>query len=408
MGKDWPAVSYEAHPWTRLPAYGVSRARLRRHSQPYQAAVLSPIATLPVRLDAAVLAEAEEATTAIARFDAGLSHAFGDGDHANTLGEIGPLSALLLRTESASSSRIEHVDADARQLALAEIGAASSPDARLVVRNVEAMRAALALADSLDADALLTLHRTLLGDTDPRGAGRWRSEQVWVGGSSYGPHDAEFVPPHHTRVEASIDDLVRFVRRDDVPVMAQVAIAHAQFETIHPFTDGNGRTGRALIHAMLRSKAVTERVSVPISSGLVGEPRRYFAALGSYRDGDPAPVVAELAAATLRAVDNGRRLVADLVGLRARWAERVVARRHAAVHRMPAVLVRHPALDNALVARELGVSDVAAQGAIDRLVEASVLVQVGSGARNRVWQCPEVIDALDAFATRAARRPTRD
>ncbi|WP_262852780.1 Fic family protein [Mumia quercus] len=402
MGKDWPAVGWEEHPWTRLPPYGVSRARLRRHSAPYRAAVLPPIADLPVRLDASVLADAEEATAAIARFDAGLSHAFGDTE---ALGELGPLSTLLLRTESASSSRIEHVDTDAGQLALAEIGAATTDDARLVARNVEAVRAAVALADSLDADGLLTLHRTLLADTDPQGAGRWRTEQVWVGGSSYGPHDAEFVPPHHSRVPAAVEDLVRFVRRDDLPVMVQVAIAHAQFETIHPFADGNGRTGRALVHAMLRGKGVTERVSVPISSGLVGDTRRYFAALGAYRDGDPAPVVTELAAATLRAVENGRQLVADLVALRASWAERVVARRHAAVHRMPAVLVRHPALDNALVARELGVSDVAAQAAIDRLVEAGVLVQVGTRARNRVWQCPDVIDALDAFARRAAHPP---
>jgi Fic family protein len=65
-----------------------------------------------------------------------------------------------------------------------------------------------------------------------------------IGGSSFGPHGADFVPPHHDRVPALMDDLVRFMRRTDLPLLAQTAVAHAHFETIHPFPDGNGRTGR--------------------------------------------------------------------------------------------------------------------------------------------------------------------
>ncbi|MGH1565617.1 Fic family protein [Mumia sp. DW29H23] len=406
----WPALGWEDHPWTRLPDSGISRTQRRRHAGPYQAAVVPPIAALAVDLDSSLVAEAEEAAVEVARFDASVSRAFSDVHEPESAGdvtELGPMSTILLRSESASSSQIENLTAGARQLALAEIGATAGPNARLVARNVATMRAALALADHLDLDSVLALHRTLLADSDPGHAGRWREEQVWVGGTSYGPHAAEFVPPHHSRVPEAMADLLAFVARDDLPVLVQAALAHAQFETIHPFTDGNGRTGRALVHAMLRGKGVSQRVTVPISAGLLTDTSRYFSALGAYRAGDPGPIVSEMAGATLRAIANGNLLVAELLALRDDWTARVVARRHAAVHRMPALLVRHPAVDNPLVARELGISDVAAQGAIDRLVEAGILVQVGTGARNRVWQCPEVIDALDAFAARAGRRATR-
>ena len=134
----------------------------------------------------------------------------------------------------------------------------------------------------------------------------------WIGGSRLGPHAAVFVPPVHERVPGLIDDLVAFIARDDVPVLAHAALAHAQFETIHPFEDGNGRTGRALVHAMLRSKGLTRTVTVPISAGLLVDTDAYFVALTAYRSGDPEPIVECFADAAFAAVANGRELVGDL------------------------------------------------------------------------------------------------
>jgi Fic/DOC family len=95
---------------------------------------------------------------------------------------------------------------------------------------------------------------TLLRGSQPEHAGKWRDQPVWIGGGDLSPHNADFVPPHHSRVEPAIADLVRFMDRDDMPPLVQAAIAHAQFETIHPFPDGNGRTGRALVQSLLRGK----------------------------------------------------------------------------------------------------------------------------------------------------------
>jgi len=127
------------------------------------------------------------------------------------------------------------------------------------------MIAALALADRLDEGAILAMHEALLAQVQPDIAGRRREVQVWIGGDSFGPHGAAFTPPHPDHVPALMADLVKFTQRTDLPVLSQAAIAHAQFETNLPFPDGNGRTGRALIHAMLRGRGLTRIVTVPVS-----------------------------------------------------------------------------------------------------------------------------------------------
>ncbi len=219
--------------------------------------------------------------------------------------------------------------ASAEAVGLAELGDTGSESAALVVANGVAMETAVALADHLDGDAILAMHKALLGSTEPESAGKWRTVQNWIGGSGSSPHEAMFVPPQPDRVPAAIHDLERFLARDDLPVLVQAAIAHAQFETIHPFTDGNGRTGRALVHSLLRAKELTRHVTVPVSAGLLADTRRYFEALTAYRDGDPEPIVERLANASFAAINNGRALVDELHTVRASWDEAISARRGA-------------------------------------------------------------------------------
>ena len=184
----------------------------------------------------------------------------------------------------------------------------------------------------------------------------------------------------------------------------QAAIAHAQFETIHPFADGNGRTGRVLVHAVLHRAGAITRMGVPLSAGLLTDTAGYFDALTAYRDGDPAPIVRRFAQAALAAVGNGRDLVADLDEALTGWRERLTARRDAAVWRALAVIIAQPAVTVDHLAQVLGVSRPAAQRAVDQLVEAGVLQPVSSQRRNRVWLATEVLACLDEFAARAGRR----
>jgi Fic family protein len=390
----WPALTYESLPWESDPAVPASRAARRRHAVPYEAAVAPSIAGAQLRMPVELAALVEEAATEVARFDAELGH------------EIAPFSSVLLRTESAASSRIENLTASARAIAEAELGPyGRSRNARQIVANVRAMDASIRRADRIDADAILAMHEALIVGVDPAIAGSWRREAVWIGGSDFGPHGADFVPPSHERVPAAIDDLVAFVDRDDLPVLAQAAVAHAQFETIHPFVDGNGRTGRALLHAELRGKGLTRHVTVPISAGLLADTDSYFAALTAYRAGDHFAIVEQLASAAFRALANGRQLVGDLRFVRADWQARIGnVRRDAAIWRAVDEIVRHPVVNARFLAAQLGVQPTNVYRTIERLVRAEILVEFSDRKANQLWRAPDVLHALDAFASRAGRR----
>lgn len=387
----WPAVSYEERPWR--PSEGpMSRTAMKRHRGPYRAAVPPSIAALDVPLPAPIAALADDAAVEIARFDTHMG------------AEIAPFASVLLRSESAASSKIENLTASARAIAEAELSGYRSGNAQLIVANVQAMTAAIDLADNIDGAAILTMHEALLRATRPDIAGRWREEQVWVGGSDHGPHGADFVPPHHAHVPPAIADLVAFIDRDDVPVLAHAAIAHAQFETIHPFPDGNGRTGRALLHAQLRNKRLTRNVTVPVSAGLLGDTDAYFDSLTAYRTGDHLAIVERLATAAFAAVGNGTQLVEELRAVRASWHDRVKARRDATTWRLADLLLRHPVVNRGLIANELQIAPENTYRVLQPLADAGVLVEFTDKKRNQMWRAPDVLATLDAFAVRAGRR----
>lgn len=265
------------------------------------------------------------------------------------------------------------------------------------------MEAAIALSDSIDSQTITEMQRALLGVANPPLVGHYRDEQVWIGGNL--PHDAAFVPPHHDRVPAAMDDLVAFAGRTDLPVLTQAAIAHAQFETIHPFPDGNGRTGRALLQAMLRHGGLLRHVTVPVSAGLLTDLDRYFNALDRYRQGDPPEIVRVCAHATLTGLANARHLADDINRLQTSWKARLSEiRSDASAHGLAALSIEHPVLNTRTAQELLGSSAPATINGLEQLVERGILKPANSKKRNRIWINEDVIDALDAFATRTGRR----
>lgn len=365
------------------------------------------IAESKLQVDAALQAEAEDAVREITRFDAEVTaiaerRTARAGDDAAT--ELAPLTSVLLRTESASSSEIEGVTAGARALAMAAIDAKAGPNAQLVTANVTAMQHAVGLADNISIDTILAAHQALLDRHAYAAPGRLRDQQFWIGSNALSPHTASFVPPHQSRVPAALNDLIAYVHRVDLPVLAQVAIAHAQFETIHPFNDGNGRIGRTLVHAMLRHSGVTRTLTVPVSAGLLTDTSAYFHALTDYRQGYVETIIRAFINATFRAIGNGRILVDDLEQVYEGWSDSLASRRGSAARRLLPHLLNQPAVNIAYVETATGVALSAAQRAVEQLEEAGILTRVGGGQRNRAWIAEDVIDALDAFAERVGRR----
>ncbi|MDN4613775.1 Fic family protein [Leifsonia sp. F6_8S_P_1B] len=390
------ALTYESRRLPRAdePLYASRRQNLLRR-EPYTAAIPARIADIALDLSPDTLAEADDASAALVRFDSETTHF------------PAPFSAVLLRSESASSSQIEQLTSGTRAIAEAVIGERADGNAPLIVSNVRAMEAAIALADDISDASIIAMQKALLGDSAPDAVGRYRAEQVWVGGRL--PHDASFVPPHHDRVPEAMADLVAFARRTDLPVLVQAAVAHAQFETIHPFPDGNGRTGRALLHAMLRHGGILRHLAVPVSAGLLSDIDGYFDALTAYRRGEADAIVQVFSSASLQAVDNARRLAAAMAALQAGWDSRLTGiRADAAARSIATATLEYPVINLATAMRATGASKPAVTNGLAQLVERGVLAPGNSKRRKRVWVNQEVLDALDAFVARAGRRNYAD
>lgn len=390
----WPAVGYEDAVWDVSPVSGMPRREARFIGTTYRASVPPTIADLDPSgaLSSETLADAEEARAAVERLDSEVGR------------KLGYYSSVLLRSEAVSSSRIENITAGARAIAEADVTGNMSGNAGLVAANVASMREALATTGDLDEERILRMHDLLLRDTDPEIAGRFRDDQVWIGSANV-PHRADFVPPVAERVCGAMRDLTDFLDRDDVPVVVQAAIAHAQFETIHPFTDGNGRAGRSLLHAHLSEKGVLQHVAVPVSSGLLVRRDEYVTALTAYRRGDPDAIVAETSRAMLLGAAEGRRLIEETEQVRAQWAARLSdVRSDSAAHRLADGLVGQPVVSVTEVRQILG-TDHNVHRHIDVLVGKDILTRhTDFRTRNMIWRAQELLDRLDAYAERIGKR----
>lgn len=386
----------ETRPWvTPAGLVGLTRReRLAAAQTAYDAAVLPPIAGLTPSLPTGLTAEAEDAVAEIAKFDAQMGQ------------DVLPFAAVLLCGEAIASSDIEHITSSARDIALAEeTGGDRTGNASLVAANVRAMRRAVGAALRPDTAGVLALHEELMRADPHHEAGSFRTEQVWIGGYDSTPVGAHFVPPHHERIAVAMDDLTRFARRPDLPRMTQLALTHAQFETIHPFTDGNGRTGRALLHVMLRDSGLVEQGVLPVSAGLLTDTAGYHAALDAYRAGDPEPVVALLTTSSLKAVVNATTLVSQVREIRESWDDLVTARRGSTTWRAADLLLRHPVLTARRMSEQLGVSPTHAPRIMAPLLDAGVVQRATHySSRSTYWWSQELTDAVDDFAVRAGRR----
>ncbi len=380
-----------------LDGYG---SRADRASFDYEAFVPDLIASLQSNLPgAASVLDAERAVSEL--------------QLESTFGGLEALSRQLLCAESIASSRIEGLRLSQRRVAEALL----SPDdadaaAREVVGNIEAMQAAIELGgrgSAITSSDIQQLHRLLLRNSQQANiAGELRNEQNWIGGSDHSPRGAEFIPPPEDMVPALLDDLADYLNRADMSAVVQAAIAHAQFETIHPFADGNGRVGRALIHVVFRRRGLSNRFTPPISIVLAANGKRYVEGLNAYRQGSVSEWCRFFARVTVDAVHRSRALAADLAGLQAEWLEMAKhPRSDSAAARLIGAIPGQPIVDAQTVTTMLSVSGVAARNALNALESAGVLRPIAFGKqRFRAWEAPALIALLDNFEWSMAE-PTR-
>ncbi len=254
-------------------------------------------------------------------------------------------------------------------------------------------------ADPIGVDAIVKLHITLMESTrDAHLAGLVRDKQNWIGGSAFSPRDAEFVPPPPENVDGLLEDLAAFVNRDDLPAVQQAALAHSQFETIHPFADGNGRVGRCLIHAVLRRRGLAPSYVPPISLVLAAHADDYIKGLTAFREGRPNEWCLFFANTTSIASREAENFALEVAGLQEKWRRKAgVRRRDAAAGLLIERLPEQPVVDVKSAQAVIGGSEERARLALNRLEKAGVVGKVTVGRRNRVWEAVGLYEALNDF-----------
>ena len=393
--RDWEPHARVVVPWRQTVARGPRADRLLRE---VEVRVPPRIGALAYRVDRPLAASMENALSGLRQLD---------GSHGRRLKA---LNQLLLRTESVASSKIENIEASLSDYGKAVLGARANASAVSMAAATEALNRIVTVADrsgSIEQETLREAHAVLFRSSvdQQHNAGRFRTVQNWIGGSDYTPRNALYVPPPPERVPGLLDDLFAFASRDDLPVLVQAAVLHAQFESIHPFVDGNGRIGRTLIHAVLRRRRVTRHLTVPVASGLVAHREKYFDALGDYREGFAQPIVAMLTSAVIIATHESRRTATNLHEIRTEWVDRlgpVVG--GSAVDRVARSLPEVPTVTVAELASRLELPLDQVAEAVERLESVEILAPAGRGlldrarrddkARGGVWAATDILDEL--------------
>ncbi len=321
---------------------------------------------------------------------------------------------LLLRTESVASSKIEAVEAGLDDYARALHGIRSNPSAVSMVAATTALDTMIRDVrrnGRVELDAITAAHEALMrGDPlEADYAGRVRDTQNWIGGSDYSPRGALYVPPPPDTIKGYLDDLIGFANRDDLPTLVQAAIAHAQFESIHPFTDGNGRIGRALINTILRRRGTTTRVVVPLASALVAHRDRYFDLLTGYRRGQVRPLVESFAAGARVAASQSRVTAQRLRDTPTQWRDMTgPIRAGSAAAELLAMLPSRPILSSEDACNAMDAPRSSTYAALARLRDAGVLRPLTNRKRDQVWGASLILDELADLGVRIAAAVARD
>lgn len=371
------------------PVGGPGLGRRSRMGGKYLAFVPDPLSDRPLHIPSGL-------SKTISRVESKILALSDNGNSGGSFSATGleGVSRFLLRAEAISSSRIEGIAPGPDKVAIAELlskgsdpRVASVPE--LVANNVVVLQQIseqLRDGEDFELSDIVAAQSLLLGDSRIEGL---RDTQNWIGGSSYSPVEAEFVPPPAVYVPDLMKDLVDYLNGATHGALIQAGLVHAQFETIHPFGDGNGRIGRALIHAVLQRRGLVRSPVLPISLILNTWSERYVHGLTRFRDdaGDSTGICEWLEVfveASSDAADQAARIASELVEVRKEWLDRVkqyrqsqgmtrALRTDSMERKILDSLPDHPVLTAAVAADLFGKTTTAAGNALDSLAASGVL-----------------------------------
>ncbi|MFT4148196.1 MAG: Fic family protein [Micrococcaceae bacterium] len=383
----WKPLEKERYPWESQ--YGLSmlsRKQRTKIEDTYEATVPQKISKLNVDTPHDLQAQMSELLVLLSRFD------------ATQATKPYTFPAMLLRSESAASSEIEHLTSSIKNIALAQLTPHTSQNAQIIAGNVDAMHTAMSLPGDLSVETISEVHKALMRRSGVDFAGKIRTQQVWIGGNSVSPHSAFFVPPHHKRVQGCLKDLVAYASRLDIIPIVKAAIVHAQFETIHPFIDGNGRTGRTLLHKILKQDEVLQTVTLPISAGLLHNISGYMDSLHEYQSGNPIAIIQQVTDALELAINIGGIVSEKIDEIYNTWLTEITDTKASGIWNLLPLLVEQPVVDSKYISEKLGITLRGANKLLEKAQDYDILQKFGHEKRGIYYQAKDLVTIFNHAA----------
>jgi Fic family protein len=308
-----------------------------------------------------------------------------------------------VRREAVLSSKIEGTEATLGELLAAEAGAVverSPEDLREVGNYVVALEHAISRLKKLPICVRLVreLHDKLM--TGVRGhhaaPGRFRTTQNWIGKPGSTLATASFIPPPPGEVEPCLAAWEKFLHESDMPPLVSIALAHYQFEAIHPFLDGNGRVGRLLITLFLIERKILPTPLLYLSAFFEASRRDYYDNLRAVSErGAWQEWLEYFLLGVARMSEDALSRATRINDIVAQWQGKLAAEATNTPMRMIELLAANPFVTTTGAAHQLGVAFTTAQRAIERLERSGIVQQTTDARRNRVYCARALLDILE-------------
>ena len=378
-----PFVSYENRFYLVDDTFQYLTRRQRKLiAEPYKSTVINDLSDINIELSEYTQTLLLDAVEGLSRLDAHLKD------------KVISFPMLLIRTEALSSSQIEHYSASNKNVALAQIERKHTEETRIIKSNMETLIQGVSGNSKLDIDKIIHLNQMLLDNK----AITLRSRVNWIGTPNSIPHEASYVPPHPEYLNLYMNQFIDFCQRNDIHPLVQAAFAHAYFEIIHPFEDGNGRVGRIIIQMILKEKLFLEHLYLPISVGLVKDQTRYIEALNDFKLGEYESIITLVLEHALALLPNIHKTLEQLIKLKQSWQEKLNLRQDALAWKILDDIISQPVIDVRYIKDKYQANDQAVRNNIDALVSVDILSPIGNHKRNVAYECKEVLVLLDQLS----------
>lgn len=358
-----------------------SRRQRQLLEKPYLSAVIEDLSTVSITLSGNTQQLLLESIESLSKLEGYIKD------------KLASFPMLLLRTEALSSSQIEHYSASNRNIALAQINRKQSLEAVMIKSNLESLISGISSKTNLDINTIVRLNRELLNDEQID----LRKRINWIGTPGSLPQEAIYVPPHPEHLESYMQQFISFCKRNDIHPLIQAAFAHAYFEIIHPFEDGNGRVGRILIQILLKEKLFLEHLSMPFSVGIVKDQKRYVSALDAFKLGNYDPIIVLVLENALGLVPKVYNTLEQLIELKKSWKDKLHLRQDALAWKMLDDFIAQPVFDVKYIKEKYNANDQAVRNNIGELIKAGIISAIGNRKRDVAYESKEVLDLLDRF-----------